>query len=276
MRWLLIKIKDDVDTFFYTLRSGINRLTGVKQQAVFVYQMGKVASSSIYASLRKLPQFKVYQVHRMNAENVDAYFKEQSQLKGSRSYSPDKKWLRWYKKYFVDSDEPIKIISLVREPIERNFSAFFQNLENFCDPNDKAATEGLIGRFISDYNHKVPLEWFDVEMKTTTGIDVYSKEFMHEEGYQIYKEGRYELLVLRVDLDDQTKEELVARFMGLDSFKLTMKNIGSKKSYSAQYKDFKNAISLDMDYVSKMLDSKYAQHFFSPNELKQARSKWIK
>ena len=133
-----------------------------------------------------------------------------------------------YKKYFVDSDEPIKIISLVREPIERNFSAFFQNLENFCDPNDKAATEGLISRFISDYNHKVPLEWFDVEMKTTTGIDVYSKEFMYEEGYQLYKEGRYELLVLRVDMNDQTKEELVARFMGLDSFKLTMKNIGSK------------------------------------------------
>ena len=77
---------------------------------VLVYQMGKVGSSSVTNSLLRHYSGIVLQAHYFNSNHKD--------WRVGRLY-------RWV----IEEDNPLRIISLTREPIGRNVSAFFQNFE---------------------------------------------------------------------------------------------------------------------------------------------------
>ncbi len=76
----------------------------------------------------------------------------------------------------------VRIISLVREPIGRNISMFFQSLPFWMAAkylNDDSAVRSersqlLHEAFEEHVNHQYPLEWFDNEIKPLTGIDVFT------------------------------------------------------------------------------------------------------
>ena len=107
---------------------------------VLVYQMGKVASSSVYLSLEKTTDFDVFHVHRLNPENIAKVREEHVQ----RGDSPpnEKKGLYLYENLIRTRKTHTKIISLVREPIARNISAFFQNLQLFERVKKSTQEEG--------------------------------------------------------------------------------------------------------------------------------------
>ena len=97
---------------------------------------------------------------------------------------------------------------MVREPISKNISQFFQNVEvsypefaysekiNLLSENEMI--EEMIHFFIKNFIHDDPLVWFDVEMKKFTGIDVYEEEFPHEKGYKLYENERFRILIFRL------------------------------------------------------------------------------
>ncbi len=267
------------------LRAGLKRLTMmlaavrqmvVKRRMVWVYQMGKVASSSIYVSLRQIPSLDVSHAHRISPENI-ARVRESHRRRGMAE-SDHSVGQRLYRQ--VGPQGPardIYIITLVREPVGRNISAFFQNLDIF-EKTDAAHRKlplpQLIGDFIEQYDHDTPLSWFDREMKAVTGIDVYAHPFDREQGWQEIHSGRWHLLVMRHDLDDRIKEERIAAFMQIPSFALVRENEGHRKDYSAAYAAFLDEVALPEEYVDEMIESLYARHFFSPEERRRLRARW--
>jgi|SRR5690606_2252081 len=94
---------------------------------ILIYQMGKVGSSSIYASLKAKGVPKVFHLHRMNPETTQKMkrtFLEQNLLAQFRT---EQLFETIYRKA-IQRRKKVKIITLVREPISRNISAFFENL----------------------------------------------------------------------------------------------------------------------------------------------------
>ena len=226
-----------------------------KAPPVFIYQMGKVASSSIHHSLKKQYPGAVAHAHHIGSGNWA------SEL-----------FYRWFK-----SGHPIKIISPVRDPIGYNISAFFQNFENITEvPFYESAhsTEELIELFLTKNNHEIPLEWFDNNIKKYFNIDVYSDAFP-DEGSKTYQSKNVSLLVFRIDISDDEKEKAIREFLDLPGFRLQNRNISSQKSYHEDYHDFKNRLRLPPDYLKRMQESQFFRYFYTEQDRAKIISKWI-
>ncbi len=253
------------------------QLTPVAVEAppVIVFQMGKVASSSIYQSIKNLGGFEVHHVHRMHPDSINTMTKVM-QSKGLAALKVDIDGLRLYRQYIRQS-QAIKVITLVREPISRNMSAYFQNLEEYEGDKkifSKLELSELIRAFLSKYQHKVPLRWFDKEFKAALGVDVYAYPFDKQLGYQRIQEGATDILIFKHDLDDQVKEQVIRDFLESPDFVLTNANEGDNKIYGEVYKAFRESIVFPCSYIDEMLSAKYTKHFYTDEEIAAIRSKW--
>ncbi len=224
---------------------------------VLVYQMGKVGSRSIYRSLLEQYAGVVLHSHGFSLNHEDPTIR------------------RLYHWAIVNA-RPLNIISLTREPIGRNVSAFFENFERDTGvPYTKAnfPIEELKAIFLSNYAHEIPLNWFDDNILANFGIDVFSTPFP-KNGISTYSHNNVELLVMRLEISDNEKVAAINNFLGLDRFQLHNYNIGEEKNYSTTYKTFKNKVKFSPDYIDKMCEYKYFNHFYSREAINEAREKW--
>ena len=239
-------------TFYYM---GLSRKLK-SNTPVFVYQMGKVASSSVYKSLKNQYQGVVFYAHSFGGDHL---------------HYGIRKLYRYYK-----GKNKLKVITLVREPIGRNISAFFENFQMYTGTSYKQGSfsiEYLKKIFLKSYNHDIALDWFDENIKKHFGIDVFEMESPYE-GYQITQNENVELLIMRHDLDDWQKEKLVKEFVGIDQFTLNNYNIARDKKYASTYRAFKKQVKLPDEYLSKMGSSRYFNHFYRKSEIDLALEKW--
>jgi hypothetical protein len=238
--------------------------------------MGKVGSRSVTDSLIKHGLHPVIHIHRMNPKNIQRVKAEHQKHNQKPKNEEIGLWL--YKNICRDDRQKAKVITLVREPISRNISAFFQNYERFTGlkfEESNLQADKLIKLFLSGYQHRVPLTWFNNELKQTLGIDVYEFEFPKEHGYLEIRDGRFELLVVKMEIPDRSKAAAITKFLGLENFQLKRSNISNQKIYADAYREFRKKIYLPESYVDQMHKSEYAQHFYSIDELEKIRNAWI-
>ncbi len=242
---------------------------------IVVYTMAKVASSSVRVSLYRHNIGPVFWAHQMLPANVEEMRVRRQERNLRPFFRPFPSYL--YKNY-VQKDQPMRFVTLVRDPVARNLSIFFQAYEYHAGANYKdseLSVDELIDRFFDGLLHELPLEWFDKEFKATTGIDVYSYPFDHEKGYTIIKEGRFDLLILKVETSDEAKASGLGEFFEIPDFTLYHHNIGDNKEYADTYKKFKNRLELPTEYINHMYQSKYIQHFYTEAEQTDFRKHWL-
>ena len=247
---------------------------------IIVYQMGKVGSSSLYAGLRALYlNVPVYQCHMLN--NLDAIEESVrqrypsappilSQVEIGRSLRREieqKKGTRW------------NLISMVREPVARNVSAFFQNLNDIL-PDARTRLENntlnvawLHNEFLTRYIHNAPADWFDSQMRDVFNIDVFAAPFPIERGYQMYTGPNARLLVLRYDNLNERITPAMFEFLGLNNFTLPRANVTDDKEYRDLYRRFLET-PLPMDYVTQMYETRFAKHFWTDAERVALIARW--
>jgi len=221
------------------------------KQPVLVYQMAKVGSMSVFEALSKRGVKPIYHLHNL--------------VSGSRIVWRDQVVFE----DIIKKGKDVKIIVLIREPIARNLSRFwYSNNKNINGWSDRVDLETFTREFVEATDQNFPLNWFDIELKAATGVDIYSYTFPSC-GYMIVDEGPYSILVLKTELDDSIKEEVIGLFVGLPNFQIDKRVNVSK---SEKYRAFKKKIELPYRYVSNMYTSKYAQHFGYSDEI---RYKWL-
>jgi len=257
---MLKGLKHIVGQSLRNLRGGADfKLKTRNANPILIYQMGKVGSKSIHAALLKQYKGIVGHTHSLsrNHRRLD---------------------IRLIYKWAVLDKKPLNIISLTREPISRNVSAFFQNFERDTGVAYKEAdlsTAELKETFLTNYRHEVPLFWFDWRVKELFDIDVFAHPFPKEEGIGRYQKNNIRLLVMHSEISDAKKERAIGDFLGINGFRLSKKeNIGAKKAYQTTYKDFKSNILLPADYVEWMCDSKYFNHFYTSETIESVRKRW--
>lgn len=256
----------------------IHRVRTGATTAVLVYQMGKVASKSVALSVARYPRFSVFHMHILSPSNYEAAERQQRVLLGDEDVSYVLDVSRIVHRGLIASGQPIKIITLVREPIGRNISAYFQNLDFWWKTPDayrKITMPELVDRFLRDFPHHEPLTWFDNEFRPATGVDIYSLPFPQQEGFQEIHAGPLDILVLKHDLADRIKASRLSMLLSIDNFRLLRENTAEGKRYREKYKEFQKSIRLPSTYIDEMLGSKYVRHFFPCEEIEQIRRRWL-
>lgn len=145
------------------------------------------------------------------------------------------------------------VISPIREPIARNISAYFENYPQ----GGRTRYPLTMYDFIYTSQHFVPLIWFDYEFLPVWGIDVYSKPFDTEVGWQIYEQDNVRALVIRLESFDRWQ----AAYEALTDQNAPVVHHDHRTTGSA-YERFKRKEVVPEFYKRFIGTSKFAQHFY--------------
>ena len=273
------------------------------QPPLLIYTMGKVGSSSIFKSLRQLGLNRlVDHVHFLDLQHLNEL---EASLK--QDY-PDPLALvnlrhvwrsqRHAKQLARHPDTKVQAISLIRDPLARNVSNFFQQIVVQPLPNagqdrwhvtssyygfettvqmDKRGmldVQSLIDLFFDRVEHDFHAQWLEHELGDVLGIDVYATPFPTDKGYAIYRSPRAEVLLFRLRDLDNCVTQAIQEFLGYKEFHLINANVGDQKTYAYVYQAFKASVAFPEPFLSRMYDSRFARHFYTDQERLELRAKW--
>ena len=224
---------------------------------VYVYQMGKVASLSLYNSLRKRYPGSIATGHGFSLQY------------------PDWRVRRLYR-IIAQQKKPVNIISLTREPVSRNVSAFFQNYRRYVGTpfrQSRHSLEELRALFLERFAHDETLNWLDRNLEAHFGIDVYQSPFP-DRGFDVYQKENIRLLLMRFELANRDKEAILEEFLGIAGVHLESRNVGANKEYAEVYWLFKERVKLPAAYLDRMCGSRYFRHFYGPQAADAVRERW--
>lgn len=232
---------------------------------LLVYQMGKVGSMSVARSLRAAGCHRVFRTHRLVPRNY------RRNPPGQRVVSS---LLR--RRFVLDDSSRLRIVSPVRDPVPRNVSGFFQNLDRFVEDPVRTPVPELQRLFVERYPHDVGLNWFDDELRAAFGIDVFAHPFDPSLGHATIGKGRVELLLFRIELADDRIARLLADFVGADALVLLRANDAAARGarHGRAYDEFRRTLVLPEALAGSIYASKYARHFYSSEERRAARARW--
>ncbi len=248
------------------------------EEPIVVYQMGKVGSSSITESIlaTSLPN-PVYQVHYLTDQGLKRYKNLPTPPDHVKSSVQLKTWMGENRE-----KKALSYITLVRDPVSRNVSAFFQNLDTWVSRdellslNSSEQIERLRTVFLEEYPHEIPLTWWKEELEAFTGFDVYQVNFPHQQGFQIYSKAEQQLMIIRTEDIDRVGSAALNMFLGQEDLHLKKKNTASQKWYQKIYQTFCREVVLPDQYLDRFYSSPYANHFYTQPELEKFRSHWAK
>ena len=188
---------------------------------------------------------------------------------------------------------PVKIVCPIREPIARDVSSFFFNdvkkypdlIANadlgelkelfLMDSRPKFKNASQSSRWVTHAHRRLALNWFDEHFKPLTRIDVYRQPFPIDRKWQTYRRGFTRVLVYRNDLKRSEQAKLISRFLGIKLDEMRPIYAADRdKDYAELYSQFRESVKLPEQYIGRMHDSRFAQHFWSTQELKAAADKW--
>ena len=253
-----------------------------KKPPIIIITPGKVGSSSVYETLKQNTDHHVFHIHQLSKQGIKTAIEHHvmSDRKSKPLHLIVSKLLR---KKLSSYNGPVKIITIVREPISREISAFFQNTEmhrktiedgNLEIDNDQAK-HLLTSKLKSDICQEL-LDWFESEIKGNFEIDVFSKKIDASKKYSIYKHQNTHLLLLKMEDLNRAFPEAVQDFLDLESpMSLIQANIGSNKHYAASYKTLKEDIILEKATIETIVTSTYFKHFYD-DMTKEVTKQWVR
>ncbi len=240
---------------------------------ILIYQMGKVGSTTVSKTLTQYG-LKNYQIHYLS-KNKLLDIKNSHEAIGKRPPEHYKLSMDVLNKNLLEA--PVKIISMVRDPVARNVSAFFNNIDRFLNkkPLSTISMENLVHTFLHKYPHKIATNWFEDEFKPITGIDILSCPINNRDSYFRLDNSDIDFLLLKVEASDEMKVQALNEFipnLGLKS--LTYGNVGSDKNYSGPYERFRKEFCVPSDYLADMYGAQLIRHIYTTQEIELMRSRW--
>lgn len=248
------------------------------REKIIVHSMGKVGSSSITKSISFfLPNQHIYQTHMLNKEALDSHLNFLKR-KGLKFHQHIHNSLNLRKDIDIKNHQQWKVITLTRDPIARNISAFFENIENICpgvlSKNiNHVDISNLRNMFFDKYNHDIAINWFVREIVNVFDIDFSSFYFPKKQGYFIIQKP-VQLLIIRIEDLNHCHQNAFQEFLGIDNFDLYKMNEAKSKKYKELYKKFHEGLIIPDEYIRRMYNSWYAQYFYTAEELKTFASKY--
>jgi hypothetical protein len=236
--------------------------------------MGKVASSSIYETVRACG-FEAIHVHTLNDWDLSH---EANVLIPSESDSSLPLNIQTSLTFRHGFDRnlyrfPIPVITLVRDPVARNISAYFENLDRHFKSDD-TSLETLIRNFLDNYPHEIATLWLDREIRELTRLDLLDHRAAANSSDTVYENARFRILVMRVEDSDEAKRQALEQFLDVPVPEIVKSNEGQNKAYADLYREFMSSLTLPQSYLDAMYESDFSKRFWNSEELQNMRARW--
>ncbi len=241
-------------------------------ETIFIYQMGKVGSTSLEHSLPS-----AVHIHAFYSKNHTCPVRLKGLAKFGLKhffYRAEQELLGWLLRRTFKKRRHTKIITLVREPQARNMSMFFHDIDaylfaahtNCLDsrklplPTRCQHSSVLVDIYNQEFDHDYVLHWFDNEFLPMTGINVYDNSFDKEQGFSHLKCDSVEVICIRTDKLKYCMAE-VSKFVGQEVI-LDNVNQANEKWYGDIYQNFISSYKLPEAQKEKINRSQFFRHFF--------------
>lgn len=256
----------------------------VQKNPIVIYQPGKVASVTLLNSILACGQ-EVVQTHAL----------------AFRSEFMDNEMKSLYLDFqnAIRSEQSIRIISGVREPIQRDISYLFEHINlPFVEIYDKFNNDLLLNiqdclnnYFVTKsdgFSHMSPtlihhmirvnggiFQWFERELEEVYHINILDYPFDRDKGYSIIKKGNIELLIYKVEKLNELEKD-IGNFLGIDEFKFKNSNLSKNRDYRYTYKQVLDEIQLSENYIDMYYNNQYMNHFYTEKERDIFLKKWVR
>jgi tetratricopeptide (TPR) repeat protein/glycosyltransferase involved in cell wall biosynthesis len=259
----------------------LHRIQDLCELPILAYQMDKVGSTSIVNSIEKMG-IPIKHAHTLSWPGiVDA---EKLFLNKGKSLPS---WLSPYRGLRTHIDRlggtaHWKIITLVRDPLERYISDLFQNLDRYFpqihdfDNSDPGIIISHILRYLEEFEeaNDYACHWFDKELKAVFDFDIYAVHFDFNTGFKHYQTDRADVLVIRLENLTSCASEALGPFLSVSAFTLANANVSQTKPYALLYKRLLSALKIDRPLLDRFYNSRLAKHFYSEVEIEAFKERW--
>jgi len=250
---------------------------------IVIYSMGRVGSKTILRALEKAG-IAVVHVHWLagfypfRVPNY-RFFPDNRLIRASREFLRVRR--RMILKRGVRKSRPVRIVTGVRDPFDRDISHMFLDLPSLLPLAafgedafaDSSAPEFLWNVYEGLVNKEYATGYFDKEFLPVLGADLYGMDFDRHEGWGIYRRDNLSILVLRMDrLADNL--DVINDFTGAKIDCLDVVNSGARKWYACLYREFLGDFSLDPRIVECVYNSRYVRKFFTPDQIREKRRRF--
>lgn len=251
-----------------------------------VYQMGKVGSQAVARSLERTLGKPVFHVHFLTPEGI-AWAERVYRGAWDPARNPDHLWDAQHLRRRLDLDrrsEPWRVVSLVRDPVARNLSSFFQvaglqfgvDLERLGAVGGAEAVTTLTTLFLERFDeHDVPARWFDDELGAVFGIDVFAAPFP-ERGWSQHTAARADVVVVKLERLAEVGDDAFRALLGAPYVEVPDVNVGSDKGYGELYRRFVAAVRLPPAYLDRVYGTRFARHFYTDEERARLTDRWLR
>lgn len=230
--------------------------------------MGKVGSSTIKNSLKHLgvPTLHIHRYYFDSFETNEGLLALLRKIK-----------MRFLYNYYI-KNKNAKVITLFRDPLSRNISSFFQNLNFYFKRNQLINLDFNMLR--DKFNkleriHKTPNDWFFSEFLKKTGIDILKHQFDKNKGYIVIKHKKVEYFICTLE-SLNSLECVIADFIRNKDFRLINENEGHAKWYSNLYNEFKIRYSPSKEMIEALYHCKTTNYFYDKDSINNFKAKWNK
>lgn len=270
-----------MEKWYFMQSERIKELRDVKNASVLVYQNGKVGSSTLWHSILDVG-IECAHLHYIGKDEMVQYLicdqNDYENLAERMTFHNEKELINDYICKLRER-KPLKIITLVREPISVDISTVFQFL--WTDYLDRYLIKGdsnfstAILELILKFKNRL-FNWFDTELNNLFGIDIYDYPFDKDKGYTYIEKDGLEIIVLQLEKLQQL-EKLVGHFIGRENFKIKTYNQAVNKEYRFIYNSFLKEIKLPKEYIDFYYNNNSSMdYFYSKNMQKNFLEKWKK
>ena len=262
-----------------------------------VCQMGKVASISMDKTLSRFrPTRSVYHTHFLSDSGIAYLKKSLAEMKANY----EKCTSRFQKSALVAGilhhnnmirvsqflqsfDGPIDVVTAFRDPVAREVSGVFQTAgvshPNLLDKEtgEVVCSQGVINHmenYCANYDeaHCFASSWFDRELKSYFGIDLFEHPFPHDIGYLIVDNGRVRVLVMMFEKIATAFPSGAKEFFDLPfAPNLLRENV---RKNDDQYREVLKSLHFERADIEKIYESKYVRHFYSPEQIQGFVQNW--
>ncbi len=237
-----------------------------------VYSMGKTGSSSVYYTLmRDFPFNKVLHVHFLS-DYWYSWFYDQNKKSKKKVRN---QILSDNAKNYINKKKDIVTITIIRDPFSRSISDYFHSNENrLADITDNQIMKEISESYYIQSNS---IEWFEKDYNSHFNLDIYSLPFDTARGWEVYNfDAKNKALLIRLDVLTSKFEDAFYSLMGYNVKSLFITNRREEnKTISERYKTFKYNYTEDKVSVEKKVNSKFVQHYFSKNQIKYFKERYI-
>lgn len=254
------------------------------KRTVLVFTVGKVGSLSIYETCARDESIDAYHLHHLTPRALVA---QRSAFQGDPDAMYD------YLKTAIRVSESgvlrqagLKVINLVRDPVSRSLSHFFEStfpdnssrttalLERIKGGDEQACLREVFQEFLRTRRHHEPFDWTATELAYLLKASPYRYGFDRERGYGLATMRNLSVLTLQCELPEERKVRLLNSFLGTSFGNLVPSNVTGARQIGPFYRRFLSFARFDDEFLNSMYRTKYCRHYYTRAQLADFRERW--